>query len=201
MNTINSVSRISESIPKQRIIVSVEGEKTEYAYFNALNSIQDDFWIEIAPHIDSAPKHVFSALKQYVNSETIRTDDEFWVVLDRDKHHEDQYLQIIDWCTNNSAFNMAVSNPCFELWLLLHHDLDENQLSEFDSLIDKPSEYKKRYNIELGSLFKRVKFMNLEWSIIVRAVSRAKKIDKTAENGWPVKAGNTTVYRIFEQFV
>ena len=122
-------------------------------------------------------------------------------MLDRDKHHEEQYLQIIDWCTKNPAYKMAVSNPCFELWLLFHHDLDENQLNEFDRLIDRPGEFKKHYNIKLGSLFKRLKFMNLEWDIIVRAVSRAKNRDTTNESGWPVEAGSTTVYRVFEHFI
>ena len=45
--------------------------------------------------------------------------DEVWAVFDRDEH--DKYEEAIIYCESNSV-SVARSNPCFELWLILHEE-------------------------------------------------------------------------------
>jgi hypothetical protein len=49
-------------------------------------------------------------------------NDKIWAMFDRDTH--DLYDEAVRRCETN-AISLARSNPCFELWLILH-------LSEFD---------------------------------------------------------------------
>ncbi len=45
--------------------------------------------------------------------------DEYWCVLDVDEHPRlDQALSLAD----DNAINVALSNPCFELWFVLHEE-------------------------------------------------------------------------------
>lgn len=52
-------------------------------------------------------------------------EDEFWIVADVDKNWEalwiNEWNEAIDMC-NEKNYKYAISNPFFEIWLLLHHD-------------------------------------------------------------------------------
>lgn len=52
-------------------------------------------------------------------------DDEFWIVTDVDQNWEplwiDEWNEAIAMC-NEKNYKYAISNPFFEIWLLLHHD-------------------------------------------------------------------------------
>lgn len=62
------------------------------------------------------------------------SDDEFWIVTDVDKNWSNEIINPSDGKTYNDEWNeaiamcqeknyrYAVSNPFFEIWLLLHHD-------------------------------------------------------------------------------
>ena len=52
-----------------------------------------------------------------------RATDEFWLIIDRDDweniHHID-FDALYDDCEKEKNFFIALSNPCFEFWLILH---------------------------------------------------------------------------------
>lgn len=51
-------------------------------------------------------------------------DDEFWIVADVDDNldnHRSEFEKAISDC-EQSGYRYAISNPFFEIWLLLHHD-------------------------------------------------------------------------------
>lgn len=62
-------------------------------------------------------------------------EDEFWIVTDVDKNWSDEIISLSDGKTYKDEWNdaiaecqrkkygYAVSNPFFEIWLLLHHDI------------------------------------------------------------------------------
>ena len=76
----------------------------------------------------SAPVHVVDRLKDAFSNvkqrSQIQVGDEFWVFLDTDHHFRDNNLAATLAALQTArhvGFEIAVSNPCFELWLLLHH--------------------------------------------------------------------------------
>ena len=54
----------------------------------------------------------------------ILDEDQFWVVLDTDHqiqgHHKSTFVRALNQA-RRAGYRIAISNPCFELWLLLHH--------------------------------------------------------------------------------
>lgn len=82
-------------------------------------------------HTESAPKHVFQMLKAYKSSHRLQPQDEFWMVVDRDQW---EFNHWVNKCHKEGNFYIAISNPCFEFWLLLHHfniaDFDQAELLE-----------------------------------------------------------------------
>jgi hypothetical protein len=111
----------------QRFILICEGEKTEPAYFNALKSkypgamIQFEF---IAPAgtpitIKDKARDRMAALKKEMRDNPSAKADNVWAVFDRDEHGH--ISDAIQGC-ETMGVEVAFSNPCFEVWLLLHYE-------------------------------------------------------------------------------
>ena len=52
-----------------------------------------------------------------------KSTDEFWLVIDRDDWetiHKIDLVKLAEDCKVEKNFFMALSNPCFEMWLILH---------------------------------------------------------------------------------
>ena len=51
--------------------------------------------------------------------------DQFWLCIDKDhwadSGHIDNLVQVLQHC-RRKGYHVAISNPCFELWLLLHFE-------------------------------------------------------------------------------
>lgn len=50
--------------------------------------------------------------------------DRIWIVLDKDENRKSELSGLRQWCESNGV-GLALTNPCFEFWLLLHFDYHE----------------------------------------------------------------------------
>ncbi|EFK05692.1 conserved hypothetical protein [delta proteobacterium NaphS2] len=57
----------------------------------------------------------------FVREKGLRKNDEVWLVIDRDLWTEEQLAKVFLGC-KSAGYNLAVSNPKFEYWLLLHFE-------------------------------------------------------------------------------
>lgn len=106
-------------------VIAVEGEKTEAQYFSLFESTR--IHVEVlptGPEGRSAPKHVLERLVKFEEQFDLDKEDEKWLVVDVDRQRG-QFLEEVTQVAQESGYGLAVSNPCFELWLLLHfQDVD-----------------------------------------------------------------------------
>ena len=121
--------------PKRRFILYCEGRKTEPAYFQAIQRTCSSALISIEPHGGvGVPMTIAKAAVAYAKAEglaprsrrrkhSFEKQDQVWAVFDRDEHPE--FQQAVMMC-EHSGVRVARSNPCFELWLILH-DQDYNR--------------------------------------------------------------------------
>lgn len=123
--------------PKAKFVIVCEGESTEPGYFVALGRHlalhRVDAIVSIIPiGVGGSPGAVAErAIKEKIVLDRERKRaggsllkrDEVWAVFDRDTHHD--FDRALDLCRAN-GIGIARSNPCFELWLILHR-------SEFDA--------------------------------------------------------------------
>ena len=155
------------------VISIVEEGKTEEQYFDGIADLNNSGLIKIdrleksADYINkSHPNHIIELLverKTYWTHHGVEPN-EFWMVVDRDPKNvsSTQLRDIIDRC-GLEKFNLALSNPNFEFWLLLHltdiTDYDQQDLV-FDKKINKS---RKFISGELSKWLSAYKKRNLEF--------------------------------------
>ena len=103
--------------PKKRIFIATEGV-TEHIYFNKLKTELGAGNIDVLKSTSkTSPQQVLSRLAKYQPKDgDIRADDDLWLVIDKDDHD----LNVIFSAADMRKYLFADSNPCFELWLIMH---------------------------------------------------------------------------------
>lgn len=125
-----------------------EGEKTEPDYFRALKeSLIPNSKLNLKfPYSGAVPYTIAtqavefkSRLQRQVRS--FKRHDQVWAVFDRDHHHK--FNEAVRLCRNNDVL-IGRSNPCFEIWLILH-------LQDYDALDDNAQDVKSHFRKLLRS--------------------------------------------------
>lgn len=179
-------------------VISTEGEITERIYFEKIKEIyRENYVIHILSSDGrgkSAPKHVIGRLENFIKKKvpTRRKKDEFWAVIDDDLRGEKQLTEAYEKCQSKN-FNLAVSNPCFELWLNVHQKNPKypKTCREYDKELTKllQKQYKKKdYDAE-----KLISEINL-------AIKNAGDLHQNKLETFPKDTG-THIYLLIEKIV
>ena len=132
----------------------------------------------------------------------IEDDDELWVVVDRDNWTNKMLSNVARYCSQNKNLRFCVSNPCFELWLLLHLD-DVTAYSEEDkSLLSsnrKSSRHKTWLKHKLSNIMGGYNEADYDANHLLygidEAINRAITLDVKPEDRWQQHVG-TRVYKL-----
>ncbi len=206
-----SRSRISGIRSPKLIIIASEGTNTERIYFEDMAS--PEYCRNLKVHIEvlkrkktaSSPTHILLALDDFRRKYhlALNKDDELWLVIDRDKWTLKELKSVASAC-QQKCYLLAVSNPCFELWLLLHiKSLDEYSILEKNDIAKnkRVSPNKRFLEKELADLLGSYDKFNPDTSkflpFVDVAVSRARALDTKPTHRWPNSLG-TRVYRLVE---
>ena len=118
--------KITNNAKRLQLMLFVEGHKTEPGYFfHWYRLYRERVIVNIAslPNVTTPIELVERAIKQRAadTKEAKRgkgdTFDEYWCVFDVDDHpHLDEALALAD----TDGINVALSNPCIELWFIIH---------------------------------------------------------------------------------
>ncbi len=143
----------------------------------------------------SSPEHVLQRLDEFRGEYDLKEDDELWLMFDIDHWTEANHIpNFIEVCTQavQKGFGLAHSNPCFEVWLLLHvADLDASQQFK------RCQEVK---NLLAGCDKGGFDVSRLTLAAVADAVARADKLDTSPGDRWPQKNGSH-VYRIVKKLL
>lgn len=107
------------------IVIATEGSNTEPDYFNGIFGTKKEprVILEILETQGgfSAPHHVIERLQDVISDEDLKLDsgDELWLVIDCDDWHWKLMNEVVRQA-KRSGIHVAISNPCFEVWLILH---------------------------------------------------------------------------------
>ncbi|MGQ4273406.1 RloB family protein [Terrihabitans sp. B22-R8] len=126
--------------PKRRFIVYCEGQNTEPHYFQALMGRYPGCLVELkcvggsGVPFTVAEKAVeklraIRAANRRQERSSFEETDQVWAVFDRDEHPK--YDEAVKLCEARGV-GVARSNPCFELWLILHIEDCEQCASRHD---------------------------------------------------------------------
>ncbi len=189
-------------------LIVCEGEKTEPGYFEFLAKelrLVNRTEIEVCGDGKDPLDVVDQALdlRQKRGKEAKRSNideyDSVWCVIDVDQHT--RLSTAIDKAKGNNI-HIAMSNPCFEYWYILHY---ENTASPFVNSRKVPSALRKFFRGYRKGMSKKVKerFFNEIHSRRPEAVKRAKQFAKNGKWTTNLKQHNpsTNVYKIVEWLV
>ncbi|MBP6715088.1 MAG: RloB domain-containing protein [Aliarcobacter sp.] len=207
------IFRESKTEEREKIIVlAFEGNITEQIYFEDFMS-NDQFNDELIylyllkrPKDDtnSAPNHVFTKLKKEARDEyNFASNDELWMIIDKDRWKN--IPEIIQECKKQKNMFVAVSNPCFEFWILLHlKDVDTLTEQEVLDILSnaKISSHKRYLDNYLGNLLqdgynKTNPKPDRYFPYIDSAIIQAEKLDVEQED-YPTKIGSH-VYKVMKK--
>lgn len=133
------------------IYIFCEGVKREYQYFQYFKEMDSRINVEIYrldPHENNSPKGLMNIAKNCIIQSldnpnpkyTFQENDEVWIVMDtdtdRDNSRETQISDVRKECSKLINWNIAQSNPCFEVWLYYH-------LEKTNPILDEKEKCKK----------------------------------------------------------
>lgn len=194
------------------IVIASEGKDTERIYFKALAKEYTNPRVHV--HIlkrsedeknNSSPEHVLEQLNEYKCQYELEADDELWLVTDKGHWTEAMLSRVATECMQDVSMHMALSNPCFELWLLLHL-VDVASLTPEEQRLWIENRRKSKSSNPYLKVLLRQKMGSYHESAydvltliqhVEVAIERARLLDKNPADRWPQTLG-TRVYLLAE---
>lgn len=119
--------------PEKFIVIASEGTRTEYKYFNQLaaseyfnNAGKIELYQIKHPAGLGNPLQLRTQIRAIKRENNFKPTDEFYMVIDTDdwksflRKHNHTFDSFIDDSLQQDNVQVLVSNPCFEMWLILH---------------------------------------------------------------------------------
>jgi len=133
-----------------------------------------------------APEQLVKTATEFVRRSP-RDYDEVWCVFDVDQFDIREAVRR----AREREVNLAISNPCFELWLLLHFERCNSHLRDYEAVVVRLKRHLPDYD-------KAVDFRHFEGRVAT-AVQNAKSLDASGTDH--DKNPSTSVWRLVETIV
>lgn len=157
----------------------------------------------------SDPISVKKLLQEAKKEYRFKVTDEFWLIIDRDdweEIHNHNFDKLVDDCKKETNFFLAMSNPCFEIWLILHLK-DINEFNEEKKRMlttnERNSNSKNYIDIVLSEIqgrgYNKRPNPRIFLPLTKTAISRAKELDIENQD-YPKQLG-THIYKLIEKLI
>ncbi len=183
--------------PNRKFFFAFEGNRTEFDYFNELRDNKQKIGInnliEIIPlerandDNSSHPNSILEGLNEYFKNDSNLYDkamDEIWLIFDRDiQSVSEMQLRSIKKECNKREYNIGLSNPCFEFWLLCHfrniNEYDNDKLLENLKISNKHNYISKKLTDILSHGYSKEKIKFTEFIDNIDLAIEQSKLFKT----------------------
>lgn len=132
--------------PRPRLLVVCGAEETESAYLNGIRDQQDarSVDVRIVERPGRSPDQVVEYARDHCD---YRDFDETWCVVDVDQYETDgRRITAASASAAAAGIRLAVSNPCFEYWRLLHHAYSDAPFPQCDGVQARLGKYVPTYD-------------------------------------------------------
>jgi hypothetical protein len=144
----------------------------------------------------SHARHVLKRLIEF-SANRFAENDERWMVLDLDHLAGPNHIKGLVSALRSArklGVKIAISRPCFEIWLLLHHE-DEQAIEHLLTARQVEKELRSR----LGEYNKtNLKAEHYPYTAVVLATERARRLDQCVKGGIIPKSNTTRIYKILD---
>jgi len=132
-------------------------------------------------------------MKQQLREEQLTSLFEAWIVVDKNQWTYEQLEQLYVWSHAREHCNVALSNPSFEFWLLLHFEDGKGAVTQ--------SECSDRLRNHIENYSKHIYPNKFKPQNIEKAVQRAKSRYDSTRQDRSQHPGNSTVYKLVERIL
>lgn len=172
-------------------IIICEGERREFQYFNFFDGLSPKLKVVAVPSEagKSAPKHLLDNAAKAEAQFDDGGEYELWIVMDIDKWESKDLHEVQTVSNEKASWSLAISNPCFEVWLYFHF---EKGLPIIDD-IDQCKTWKPLLHsvIEGG-------FDSAYHPTLLDTANQNAKANYESEGYFP-KVGSTQIYQLGEK--
>ncbi len=176
--------------------IFMEGTRTEPQYFEMLKEKDLPIHINLFPSQQKTqPIQVLKRAKNYIKNNALGKNEEAWLVVDIDDRMKNDFQPLLNWEQESKKHGVAISNPSFEYWLLLHFDKG----NDVKNLKDCREKLKKHLPLfEKGNVsFQKIRFELID--LIKTAIANAKQRHQHCIDWHHDK--HTTVYILIEKIL
>jgi hypothetical protein len=174
-------------------IVACDDTYAPKQYFDFFRITRIQIHVVLTEDGTSAAEHVLGRLQGIDHDD----DDELWLLLDTDHYVAGSHLKSFVAAITEAkqqGVKVALSRPCFELWLLLHHE-EESVVGSLSNAHD----VEKALREKLGEYNKaNLKPWHYPLSSVLNASKRAERLDGVVSGGDIPDANTTRVYQLWK---
>lgn len=180
------------------IVIASEDQYAVAQYFHRFRTTRVQFEVLPTEDMRSAPAFVFERLQAFRRKYEHVDGDTFWLCIDRDRWPENLLNDVMRACLDE-GFQSALSNPSFELWLLLHF------VEQPPSGQPSAREIEAALRAECGGYTKANGCVTKPTEEqVALAIARAERLDRNAVDPpsamYPI-ATKTLVYKILQEML
>jgi hypothetical protein len=174
------------------IVIASEDTYAVKDYFLRFRTRRVQFFVIPTEGGRSSPDHVIERLNKFKEETATEEGDQFWLCIDTDhwanSGHIANLTQVLRHCKQKN-YLVAISKPCFDLWLLLHfEDVAPADSRTCREIAQRLSELVEDYGK------KSCDQMPLKRTMVSSAVERAQRLD--TGNSLIPETASTAVYKI-----
>ena len=193
------LNRDSDSLRDGRLfIVASDDSYAPKQYFDFFRLARVQVHVVETP-LDENRCHAIDVLNRLEGLEH-EDEDERWMLLDTDHYsngrHVKEFRRIIKEA-GEKGISVALSKPCFELWLLLHHT-DKDIITELDSAKSVENALRQMLGEYNKTSLKREHF---PIESVAKAYQQARDLDKAALGGEIPQTNTSRVFRLWEAII
>jgi hypothetical protein len=178
------------------IVIASEDTYAVQEYFSSFRPRRVQFKVLSTKDGLSSPEHIVVRLDNFKSEFLLDESDQLWYCGDTDHwimgQHLPNLLRVIQHC-NQAGYHVALSNPCFELWLLLHFSDLPDGLETCQSICDELAAAAGGYSKDSGCS------LSVTSEMVYAAKDRAWKLDAGTDR--VPMTPTTRIYRILELLI
>ena len=184
-------------------VIASEGAVTEPRYFEGLKERchRPGIYIHVLVRDDSSlssPEYVLGELDRFRGEYSLREGDQLWLLMDRDAQSwKPAMISAIAQDCQSRGYFLAVSNPCFEIWLFLHFEDVPNQIDARKQELERNADGLLKSEVARHCSSSR-SYIDHFLPHTETAIARAEALDIEPDARWPSQLG-TRVHRLVKQ--
>lgn len=183
------------------VIIACEDTYAVKQYFARFYTRRVQFKVLPTEDCRSSPQEVLVRLNEFKEQHATEEGDSFWLCIDTDHWVEENHIgnlkEVLRQC-RQKGYGLAISKPCFELWLLLHFCDWPGFVEPLPSQANSCSEVEESLRRTVGSYRKKsCDRLPIAPDRVRLAAERAKQMDIQPEDVLP-SYPFTRVYRLID---